>query len=159
MSHVFPSRALRIPRRAGFLLFAALLGCNPSGAAPGSYDLEGNIDYQGNPIPAGSITFMPDNDAGNKGPAAIAEIKDGRYKTAPGRGVLGGAYILRITAHDGKPVPVPDADPSEGPVSAPTPLFPPDSEMKVTLPAGQKTFDLKVEVTPPPAPRTGPATD
>ena len=159
MSHDLRWRSLRIPRGAEFLILLALAGCNSSSPAPGSYDLEGNIEYQGKPVPAGSITFAPDEQAGNKGPAGVAEIKDGSYKTAPGRGVVGGAYILRITAHDGQPVPVPDADPRAGPATAPTPLFPPESEMKVTLPAGQKTFDLKVEVTAPAAARTGPTTD
>jgi hypothetical protein len=143
------------PSGCVLVLILSVAGCGggPVGAE-GTYELSGTIEYEGNPIPAGTIMFVPAGGQPKNAAVGIAEITDGHYKTAPGRGVFGGSYTLRLTAHDDNPVPVPDADPSEGPTEQPTPLFPPESEMKVDLPKGQKTFDIKVaNIVTPEAPK------
>jgi hypothetical protein len=124
-------------------------GCGGAAGAPGTYEISGDIAYEGNPIPAGSINFIPDEKKGNTGPTGIATITDGKYRTAPGRGVQGGAYILQISANDGEPVE--GADAGDGAtVSAGTPLFAPNSEMTVDIPKGEKIFNIKVPTFGPP---------
>jgi hypothetical protein len=154
----FSSRAA-VVLGCSIILASGLAGCGSAGGAPGTYELSGAIEYKGEPIPGGTIMLIPDNTQGNQGTAGLAEIKDGQYKTVSGRGVQGGPYILRLNAHDDNPVPVPGADPSEGPRARPTPLFPADSEMKVTLPPGEKTFDIEVVLSPSAARQTDPRND
>lgn len=75
----------------------AALGCS----SDQRFHLEGDITYQGQPIPAGEIIFTPDTSKGNRGPGNLARIKDGHYETAPGKGHVGGPYVLTINAFDG----------------------------------------------------------
>ena len=67
------------------------------------HHVAGKVLYKGEPLPAGVIWFdpAPSNDA----PQGYAIIKNGEYSTAKegGRGVIGGAYIVRIEGFDGKP--------------------------------------------------------
>lgn len=76
----------------------AALGCS----SDQDFHLEGEITYQGQPIPAGEIIFTPDTSKGNRGPGNLARIKSGRYETAQGKGHVGGPYILTINAFDGQ---------------------------------------------------------
>lgn len=81
------------------VLLAVLMGCGgPSG--PPRYRVSGTVTCGGRPVPHGEILFSPDGRRGNKGPQAIAIIKDGRYDTegsrAPGAG--GGPTVVRVTA-------------------------------------------------------------
>jgi len=70
-----------------------------------TYNLSGTVTFQGKPVPAGQIIFEPDPSAGNKGPAAFAKIKDGRYDTSldNGQGTIGGPHLVRIHGRDGIP--------------------------------------------------------
>jgi hypothetical protein len=85
---------------SGLVLLALALasGCNSS-SGPSRYQLNGEISFNGQPIPAGVIVFTPDTAQGNSGPQGIANIKDGKYDTAApeGRGVGGGPTIVRVT--------------------------------------------------------------
>jgi roadblock/LC7 domain-containing protein len=124
------------------LLGLGMSGCGGD-AASGTYQISGTIDYAGTPIPAGSVMFVPDEEQGNKGPSGLATITDGQYTTADGRGVVGGKYILRISGNDG--IVTESADSDEGKtITQAKDLFPPNSEIKVEIPKGEKTFDIKV---------------
>lgn len=91
-------------------LFAVLLfqlaGCGSSD--PRSIHLSGNATYQGEPIPYGSITFTPDSRAGNPGPQSVVEIRDGKYDTKEGVGVIGGAHTVEILGYETAPDPSSD---------------------------------------------------
>lgn len=67
------------------------------------HQVSGKVVFKGEPLPAGVIWFDPDpkNDA----PQGYAIIKNGEYSTAKdgGRGINGGAYIVRIEGFDGQP--------------------------------------------------------
>ena len=79
-----------------------LVGCGPS--EPPLYDITGNATFAGQPIPKGIIHFDPDPMKGGKGQSGFANILDGKYDTSrEGRGILGGAYVIRINGFDGKP--------------------------------------------------------
>lgn len=67
-------------------------------------DVWGTISWKGQPIPNGFINFIPDQSKGNKGPAAIAMIKDGKFDTRfeNSRGCVAGPNIAIIHAYDGK---------------------------------------------------------
>jgi hypothetical protein len=121
-----------------------LAGCGRGG--PPRYDLSGKVTHGGQPIPAGSVTFIPDKSKGNSGPAISVKIKEGQYDTSrEDVGHVGGPHIVKITALDGK---VSDEF-SEGNL-----LFP-DYEMSLDLPKEDGTQDLDVPadwVMPPQRP-------
>lgn len=75
------------------------------------FPVSGKITYAGKSIAVGDIHFDPDTTKGNHGPGGYAVIRDGRYETNPGRGVVGGAYIARISGFDGQEVKI-DGEPS-----------------------------------------------
>ncbi|TVS21134.1 MAG: hypothetical protein EA424_00425 [Planctomycetaceae bacterium] len=104
----------------------------------GTYQLTGTVSYQGAVVPNGNITLIPNHVKGNRGPGASAAIKGGKFATSPGKGHVGGAYILEIMGYDGVPVPS-----TEDPDNIPTPLFPP-YRLEVELP--KENEDLSVEV-------------
>lgn len=113
---------------------AALSGCAPS-SGPGQYTLSGAVLYQGKPVPAGEITLAPDGARGNTGPGSIASIKDGKYQTSPGKGIVGGAYVVQIVGFDGVPV-----DPMS---TAGTALFPP-YETRIEFPRESTIHDFHI---------------
>lgn len=118
-----------------FFALAALtlLGCGgPTG--PETYKLTGSVTYQGQPVPAGEIQFTPNSREGNSGPGTIAAIKDGKYETPDGRGVVGGSYGVRIVGYDGRANSESDYGIS---------LFPPHSE-KADLPKEDATVDFEI---------------
>jgi len=95
-------------RSVSLLLVAGLLavasGCD---RGPQRFHVWGKITYQGQPIPAGSVTFDPDIAAGADGPQGFAIIKNGEYDTRKDGGIapVGGKYVARIYATDGMPGP------------------------------------------------------
>lgn len=115
-----------------------LSGCG-SDDGPTTYEFSGNITYKGKPVPKGSITLSPDSSKGNTGPGAVAEIKDGKFATPSGAGVVGGPYVLQIQGYDGVPVQGGEGGMDE----TGTALFPP-YEMKVDLPKEDSTKDITV---------------
>ncbi|PQO47566.1 hypothetical protein [Blastopirellula marina] len=90
------------PRR--LLVFAVLLsaalafGCGPSTSTT---HIHGDVTYNGQPVPAGTIYFEPDTAAGNSGPGSVAIIRNGAYDTSEALGVVGGPHIVRIEGYDG----------------------------------------------------------
>ncbi|TWU23426.1 hypothetical protein Pla52o_29620 [Novipirellula galeiformis] len=79
-----------------------IVGCGSEGAGPGKYHVSGNVTFQGQPLPEGEILFTPDTAAGNRGPASIAYVKDGKYSTQPGKGLIGGAYRFEVEGFETK---------------------------------------------------------
>lgn len=107
-------------------------GCGPSG--PPSYEISGKVTYLGQPLPAGTVSFAPDTSKGNNGPGYNVNVKDGWYCSAPGKGIVGGPYKVKIFGFDGKPVP-------QFPLGKP--LFPPYNT-EVDLPAKNSTHDFDI---------------
>ena len=110
-------------------------GCTSSGDGPPRYKLSGNAKYQGKPIPVGEVSLTPDTSQGNDGPGSVARIKDGKYETEPEMGVVGGPYVVRITAFDGVAV----GESTEG-----TPLLnqPYEEQVQLEKKDSMKDFDI-----------------
>lgn len=124
-----------------------LAGCGDEG--PPRYRLSGKATYGGQPIPAGSVTLVPDTTQGNSGPAGSITINAGVYDSElDGVGHVGGPHVIRITALDGNV----SEDMPRG-----TPLFP-DYELTADLPAEDSTKDIDVPLDWVPA-RQAPVTD
>jgi hypothetical protein len=81
----------------------ALAGCGGA-EGPTTYQLSGTVTYAGQPVPIGTVTLSPDAAKGNRGPGSAAGIVDGRFATEPGKGHVGGAYVLQVSGYDGVPV-------------------------------------------------------
>ncbi|GEM_PF-159235 len=112
----------------------ALTGCSGRKGPP-RYHLSGSVTHGGKPVPAGSITFIPDTSQGNKGPAGSVPIKDGKYSTRQvGEGHIGGPHVVRITGLSG----VASDEFSEG-----EPIFP-DYQTKADLPKQTATQNFEV---------------
>lgn len=79
---------------ATLAVLTATLGCNDGRVK--RYSLHGNVVYQGQPVPFGTITFRPDRSKGGAGPAGFARIVDGEYSTwESGKGsVLGPTEVI-----------------------------------------------------------------
>ena len=87
-------------------LVALLSGCGGSGPsdAPERYDVQGKVTFAGNPIPQGTIQFVPSK--GNKGPAGSASIVNGEFNTADGgTGIIGGSHEIIFNGFDGNAKP------------------------------------------------------
>jgi len=87
------------------VVLAALAGCSGERKA---YPISGTVTYDGRPVPAGVVWFDPDSSKGTKGPQGFAYIQDGVFDTEgeghrKGRGVYGGAYVVRVEGFDGRP--------------------------------------------------------
>ncbi len=109
-----------------------LVGCGEKG--PKRYDISGKVTYGGQPIPAGSITFIPSG--GNQGPAGTAIIEDGSYDTgSDGTGHVGGTHRVVITGLSGA------GDDEFFPEGKP--LFS-DYEIEIDLPQEETTEDFEV---------------
>ncbi|MCC9606519.1 hypothetical protein LOC68_17450 [Blastopirellula sp. JC732] len=99
--HTSAQRAVAIA-----LLAAACGACAPADNGPRRYRMQGEITYDGQPLPAGRISFAPDTEQGNSGPGGYADIVDGYYDTNNnGKGVVPGPHNVRIEGYDGQPSP------------------------------------------------------
>ncbi len=96
----------RCPLAYSMLAVLALLGatgCGGGDSGPPRLHLRGAITFDGQPIPVGTITFVPDAAKGNHGPAGNATIVNGNYSTEKdSKGIVGGPHVLRIAAFDGQ---------------------------------------------------------
>ena len=98
------------------------------------------LPYAGKPLAAGRISFEPDTDRGNKGPAGYGDIVAGRYETYRTMGVVGGPHRVVIEGYSG-------ASPDEW--RKRSPLFPPHITV-VELPTETTSFDFDVPASPQP---------
>ncbi len=123
------------------------LGCGDSG--PPEYHVSGTVTHGGDPIPAGSVSLIPDTRQGNSGPAVSIEIRNGQFDSRwQGAGHQGGPFLVRITGLDGQ------RDDEFFPKGVA--LFP-DYELELELPAADSTQAIEVPgdwVMPPQAPVT-----
>ncbi len=111
------------------------LGCGARNDS-GTYPVSGTITYQGQPVPLGSITLVPDSSQGNRGAAVSMKIVDGKFDSAnASRGHVGGPHVVTIIGLDGKG----DGD-----------LFPQgfmlfqDYQVTLDLPKDESTHDIVV---------------
>lgn len=74
-------------------------GCSGSEDGPQRYKVTGSLTVAGKPVPAGIIIFEPDLKKGNSGPGGIADIIEGKYKTKPDKGIVGGPHTVRIIGY------------------------------------------------------------
>ncbi len=87
-----------------FVLMACLagawaIGCGRSG--PKTYRVHGTVTFNGRPVPAGRIDFMPDAQRGNSAMAGFAKIVDGSYDTAAGGiGSAGGPMTVLVSGYE-----------------------------------------------------------
>ena len=104
-------------------------------------DLAGAVLYNGQPVPAGYMTFQPDEGAGNSGPATQADIRDGRFATPIGQGTIGGPHVVTLFGFDGQAI----AEPNN-PIGRPmgTPLFS-GLQRKADLPRQDAVHDFPLE--------------
>ncbi len=74
------------------LLSAALFlsGCGASNEGPRQYAVSGEVEYDGQPLKLGRVTFVPDSERGNSGPPGYAVVQEGRFDT----GSLGGKHSV-----------------------------------------------------------------
>jgi hypothetical protein len=93
-----------------YVVFLAAVWTSGCGDKSGRSDIQGAATFGGQPIPAGEIRFEPDAAKGGKGAQGVATIKNGRYTTNDGFGVVSGPTILRVTGFDGKKPDGPDAE-------------------------------------------------
>jgi hypothetical protein len=89
----------RLPSALGIMLVIVgsmlVAGCSENG--PKRYRLQGTVEFDSKPVPAGTIYFDPDTAKGNKGPQGYATIVDGKFDTEKaGKGHVGGPMRIRI---------------------------------------------------------------
>ncbi|MCA8988284.1 MAG: hypothetical protein KDA78_11610 [Planctomycetaceae bacterium] len=120
-----------------------LAGCG-SGDSVQLYQYSGTVTFEGQPVVYGQVEFLPDVEKGNDGPRGVAEIIDGKYDTSAngGRGFIGGAAILKITALKQRPPEVADETQEVPPVESICVAFP----MEMSLEEKSTTIDLKIPV-------------
>jgi hypothetical protein len=115
-----------------------LAGCGDTDGLK-RYRVTGTIKFKGSPIPQGFIQFNPDTDQGNRGPGGGASIVNGKYDAPRSKGIVGGAYIIRITGSDG----VSTKENGEE-IDTGKPLFLP-IEMQHKFPNEDTTWDFDVQ--------------
>ncbi|HOM17497.1 MAG TPA: hypothetical protein PLQ00_09220, partial [Thermoguttaceae bacterium] len=60
---------------AAIVFVGFLAGCGGSGAKlPPLASVSGKVTLDGNPLPRGTVTFIPDESKGTKGPTAVGQI-------------------------------------------------------------------------------------
>lgn len=125
-----------MPRHWTFIAALLSLSIPLTGCEQPKHHVSGKVTFKNEPVPAGHIFFDPDATKSNDGPQGFATIKDGRYDTAAegGKGVIGGPYVVRIRAYDGKAA-------EELPLGRP--LFGHFTE-SIELPKSQSTKDFDV---------------
>ncbi|WP_145266689.1 hypothetical protein [Calycomorphotria hydatis] len=111
------------------MLTVAAVGCGGNPDGPQRYSLSGSVTYNGQPVPAGNILLSPNREKGNSGPATVASINDGKYETFPGKGMVGGHFVVTITAEPKQEMTLPLFD---------------TYTMEVELPNEDSSFDFDV---------------
>ena len=138
-----PRRRSRVSSVGSLALVAILAVMSGCGSEQGRYPLSGKVTFNGQPVPAGFIHFVPDTAKGGAGPASGAAISNGAYATPKGQGTAGGPHKVMIVGQDGVPF-----DSPEGRIEAGRSLFP-AYELEIDLPqtASQQDFDVPLSPT------------
>lgn len=74
-----------------------LSGCQSRAGGIDRHPIEGEVTFNGAAVPHGEILFEPDPEKGNSGPASSGIIKNSKFEIPAARGVVGGAYVVRIS--------------------------------------------------------------
>ncbi len=80
-------------------LVGVLVGC--ADQYSGRMGVSGGVKLEGQPLKAGSITFVP-LEKENQDTKGGAEIKDGKYSIPAKSGLKPGQYLIQVTSGDGK---------------------------------------------------------
>ena len=75
----------------------AATGCS---SEPKKYKASGTVKYKGNPLPDGSVTFIPEG--GSTSGMGATSIKDGAFAFPPEAGLLPGKYKVSVSRPDPK---------------------------------------------------------
>lgn len=120
-------------------LLSCLVSCSKSDRP--RFHMTGRVTFQGQPVPAGNISFEP-VEGGVAG--GFASIQDGRYDTSQsGRGHWGGKHTVRITGNTGKLLK--PNDPDSGTESLFTPY---ETTVDLPLQAATQDFDVPADGKP-----------
>jgi hypothetical protein len=98
-------------------------------------------DYEGEPVPFGFVRFEPDASKGNTGPGAGAQVKNGEFSTAKGKGIVGGPHQIIVYATDGIHTKIDGEDAPQG-----RPLFS-DYKTQVDFPKDDVEWNVDVPKT------------
>jgi hypothetical protein len=79
------------------LVVCCLAGCGEPGEVGGRLAITGTVKYKGEPIPSGSIEFIPHPGVNTNGGASIT---NGRYKIPAEKGLEPGMYTVKISWAD-----------------------------------------------------------
>src|SRR5262249_35549567 len=134
----------------------SLSGCGTGDGLPRE-PISGSVTFEGQPIPSGSIQFVPQKS--KDGIASGGVIADGQFRVARDDGPVPGSYQVMIFAADqtqsASPVEPPGAgatpaEKKQAPAKRPAALIPPRYNIQSALTAEVKaggpnlyTFDLK----------------
>ena len=126
------------------LLFVTSLGCSSGNGEIERYAIDGTVTYEGQPVPYGTISLIPDADQGNSGPGSTGIIEEGKFQIPANRGIVGGPYRATINGQKTRPEQV-----GEGPPNAEV-LFE-QYEVSIKLPAESTTqaFEIPGQSTAP----------
>ncbi|HWL07013.1 MAG TPA: hypothetical protein VNQ76_01235 [Planctomicrobium sp.] len=78
--------------------FAALIGCGQTNELD-RIILSGQVSYDGQPVPFGSVWFEPTMSAGQMAPTGFAIIRNGQFKTKAEDAPIAGPYNVRISGY------------------------------------------------------------
>lgn len=140
----------RVTLRATAALVAGLAAVLAGCGRPVPASLEGTVTFRGRPVQAGAIRLFPGG--ATPGHGAGAAVTDGRYRIEAGRGLVAGTYRIEMVGFEGtgKTVPAEDLQPGQ-PETVPetVQILPPryneESQLVVTVKAGENTHDLALE--------------
>ena len=121
-------------------LLLVLAGCSGGNDGPARFPIAGSVNFDGKPVMDGEIFFQPDESAGNSGPASVAPIKNSEYSLPAELGLVGGPYLVKITAYEVPKNPT-------GPMGFRGPPLFPDYSSKVEFPKEESTHDFDVPAT------------
>jgi hypothetical protein len=138
-------------------LILALCGCGRGG--PERTAVSGAVLFDGTPMAAGTIRFVPDADTGTQGPAAVGAITSGFYEIPRDQGPVAGRHRVEIEGQIELPFEIDDEhafakayDETQGKPLPPQPV-PPQFNRLSTLTAdvlsdGQTKFDFDLSTRP-----------
>jgi hypothetical protein len=76
------------------LLVSLLAGCGSDAGGPQRSAIEGHVTLAGEPLPAGTVAFIPAEPA--KGPTVFATIREGHYQLSQAEGPVLGPHRVEI---------------------------------------------------------------